>query len=311
MSKRLESIKYMFRERSLKDASMNNEKWDFVPPSVKELSICNLDESGNPPRADLILPQSLRNVAVQLKTLNVSKFVDAAFLLPALPLNRHIFWPRLRALTLTMYSLCGEGHGDPSAQLALIAEAALQMPKLKKMELWSAPREGGDSAAGYFRYEVEGKKGRARGYATWRTGWGYQPPYWVLVKWDAVARSHTRGFPLEFMWISTPPLDLTEGPLEIEPTVDVAIGSRTSEYQVPLFLEDFAYPLPPLRQAINAPNAPRDSTRLDSHSRGPTVQLDDSPLLPGGLQNLHSTAQRSTQHATDRRTSPVHSLPAP
>lgn len=182
MSERLESIKYMFRERNLKDASMNNEKWDFVPPSVKHLSICNVDESGNPPRPDLVLPQSLRNVAVQLETLDVSKFVDAAFLLPALPLNRHISWPSLKFLTLTMFSLCGEGHGDPSVQLALVAEAALQMPNLKKMQLWSAPREGGNDAAGYFRYEVEGEGGRARGYASWRTGWGYQPPYWVLVK---------------------------------------------------------------------------------------------------------------------------------
>ena len=120
-----------------------------------------------------LLAHELRRASVGLKALNASFIFDAdRFLQPFFPGYKgrepRPEWPKLEVLVLTSYTLIEspslkEGESRVDRLLVAAARAALHMPKLRVLEIWSGETRRGC----VFRYSAAGHGGTAHPQLHW------------------------------------------------------------------------------------------------------------------------------------------------
>lgn len=153
-----------------------------VPSPLETLSLfedfseeMNGEDAVNEPRPSRTkILQWVANSAVNIKHLSVSFMSDAK---DCLELPAHTF-PNLESLALTSQHWLEPTQKNTEKLFYLAASAALKMPKLQIMEIWTC---GGGHAA-VLRYEATGTAETSACRLTWRCSWVPEEP----VAWDGV-----------------------------------------------------------------------------------------------------------------------------
>lgn len=148
------------------------EKLSLFEDSSKEMH--GEDEVNEPRTSRSRILQWVANSAVNIKHLSVSFMSDAK---DCLELPAHTF-PNLESLALTSQHWLQPAQKNTEKLFHLAATAALKMPKLQIMEIWTC----GAGHAAILRYEATSTAETTACRLTWRCSWDPPEP----IAWDGV-----------------------------------------------------------------------------------------------------------------------------
>lgn len=156
---------------------------DTSDTDTSDAYISDADTSDSAPNMIRTLSRAAAVSSLKLESFSVSFLVDAQYFFSASKASWK--WPKMTSLILTSRLLGPDTpRTDIDGVLISAAATALNMPKLKNMEIWN----GEAQVASLFKYQPSG--GQMYASISWRSTWWFalRPP--VIRAWEAVANKY-------------------------------------------------------------------------------------------------------------------------